>query len=162
MVAEKLIDEKDAPDKAGNLLNVIKTAFLQKKLTYKSFKWNAKEGIIQNIICIKYDKETGGFFTTLQDNLPKPKEDKEPKSKKKVSVRTIITKDNERIVNEEVLNYLVTKLQKDKNPTREKADKEECIERIKNKLFVKKITANDKIIIGEIYENIFNVVVANK
>jgi hypothetical protein len=111
---------------------------------------------------IKYDQETGSFFTNLQAPIPKPKqEDNQRKSKKKASVRTVVTKANERIINEEVLSYIVTKLQEDKAPTIDKSDKEECIDKIKNKLLLKKLTANDKVLIGKKYEEIYNVVVAN-
>lgn len=160
MVREKLLDDQDAPNKAAKLLDVIKKAFLEKTLIYRDFKWDTKTGIISKVICLRYDQETGDFYINKKVN-PKKKET-QTKSKKKASVRTIVTKRNSRLINEEVLCFIVEKLQKRKDCCIEKTDKEECIERIKNKLNLKKVTTNDKVLIGEKYEEIFNVVATNQ
>lgn len=179
MVQEKLLDDQDAADKAANLFNVIKTALLDKRLIYRDFKWNSKAGMIEKVLFIKYDQDKGEFYFNKKVTVATKNIDKTKLSKRKASVRTIVTKENERVINEEVLCYIVAKVQTYSNnignsknipikkedlgkPTIEKTDKEECIERIKTKLHLKKVTANDKVVLGKKYEEIFNVVVANK
>lgn len=172
MVLEKLLDEHDAQNKAAKLYDVIKDAFLEKKLVYKDFKWNIKTGVIDRMMCIKYEPESGDFYVNkktekgaLDNGHQEEKADnKKALSKKKASIRTIMTKENERLINEEILCYIVAKLQShpsEYNKSIEKTAKEECIEAIKTKLHLKKVTANDKVILWKKYDDIFGVVIAN-
>ena len=80
--------------------------------------------------------------------------------KKKVSSRTIINKDTEKIINEEILYFI---LRRYKNNNKEyKEYKDEFLEIIKIKLKVKKITSNDKDQICKKYDEILKVVKNNK
>jgi hypothetical protein len=81
-------------------------------------------------------------------------------SKKKVSTRTIITKESEKIINEELLYYILKK--SENNPDApSKEDKDAFTERIKIKLKIKKLTVNDKLKIYEKYDEIFTVIKNN-
>jgi hypothetical protein len=82
-------------------------------------------------------------------------------SKKKVSTRTIITKESEKIINEELLYYILKKSQNNLD-TPSKEDKDAFTERIKIKLKIKKLTANDKLKICEKYDEIFTVIKNNQ
>ena len=82
-------------------------------------------------------------------------------NKKKISSRTIITKESEKIINEEMLYFILKRVQNGAVEST-KEDKEKFAERIKIKLKIKKITVNDKIKIFEKYDEIFDVVVNNK
>ena len=86
-----------------------------------------------------------------------------PVKKKKISVRTIITKDIEKIINEELLHLILKRI--DKKVFQENKitqEKDFFIEYIKNKLRIKKITVNDKMRIFKIYDDILQVVQNNK
>jgi hypothetical protein len=81
--------------------------------------------------------------------------------KKKVSTRTIITKESEKIINEELLYYIL-KRSENNSDTPSKEDKDAFTERIKLKLKIKKLTVNDKLKICEKYDEIFTVIKNNR
>jgi len=81
--------------------------------------------------------------------------------KKKISFRTIITKESEKIINEELLYFIVNRIENNvDNPTKE--DKESFAEKIKIKLKIKRLTINDKVKIFEKYDEIFYIVKNNQ
>jgi hypothetical protein len=81
--------------------------------------------------------------------------------KKKVSIRTIITKESEKIINEELLYYILKKSETN-SETPSKQDKDDFTERIKTKLKIKKLNLNDKLKIYEKYDEIFKVIKNNR
>ena len=81
--------------------------------------------------------------------------------KKKVSSRTIITKDSEKIINEELLFFILTRI-KNGVDTIDQKDKEIFCDTIKIKLKVKKLMLNDKTRIYKKYDEIFEIVKNNK
>ena len=170
---EKLILNKTIENKKQEsfetLYNLLKISFDNKTLSYKNYIWNIKRGVIENIKNLEYD-ETNGFVlkSNIKENHPPDTtndntNNNSPTKKKKISVRTIITKDIEKIINEELLHLILKRI--DKNEFEENTitkEKDFFIEYIKNKLRIKKITVNDKMRIFKIYDDILQVVKNNK
>jgi hypothetical protein len=77
--------------------------------------------------------------------------------KKKVSSRTIINNDTEKIINEEILYFILKK-----NKNNKKEYKDEFLEFLKIKLKVKKLSINDKNQICKKYDEILQVIQDNK
>lgn len=183
-VDKNLIDakllEKDLRDiKIDELYKLLVESFQSKRLMYKNITWNVKRGVVDTIKILRYNEDN--TFSLVQiDETSKKNDDntvtnstindskttnstqnKDITSKKKVSLRTIITKESEKIINEDLLYFILKRVQ---NGTIEstKEDKEKFAERIKTKLKIKKITVNDKMKIFEKYDEIFEVVINNK
>jgi hypothetical protein len=154
------------------LYNLLKNDFDEKRIVYRDYKWNVGLGIIENIKILRYNKDTKDFI--LEYTTPKKKE----VVVKKVSTKTIITKNVEKIINEELLYFIVKKLKIDKlnedvvNSTLiicngisgeiYVKNKEEFFDNIKEKLSVKKINKRDKEIINKTYDNIYEIIKNNK
>jgi hypothetical protein len=144
--AEKSDEEKcDLIEKFSSLLI---SSYKEKKLIYRDFVWNTSKGMIENIKVLQY-LEDGSV--TLSHKAGKEY------TPRKVSVRTIFTKENDKIINEEILYFIVTKVSH-----LTKVDKEQCAEKIKNKLKVKKLTTKDKGLLEHKIEEIYEIVQANK
>ena len=111
---------------------------------------------------LKLNKNTNETNETSKTNeTNETNEEKTLILKKKVSVRTIITKETEKIINEELLHYILKK-PNDNSDVPLKEDKESFTERIKLKLKIKKLTVNDKLKIYEKYDEIFTVIKNNR
>lgn len=173
LIDVKLLDKDLRETKIDELEKLLIESFQSKKLFYKNITWNVKRGIIETIKILRYNDDN-----TFSLSRPEPVKINETTStsnttdktnstidmnsiKKKVSSRTIITKESEKIINEDLLYFILKRVQ---NGTLESAkeDKEKFAERIKTRLKVKKITVNDKMKIFEKYDEIFNVVINNK
>jgi hypothetical protein len=141
------------------LYNLLKNDFLEKRIVYRDYIWNVKSGIIENVKILRYDKEKEDFI--LKYTTSKKKESSK-ESSKKVSTKTIITKNIEKIINEELLYFIVKKLKNNKETETEVKNKEEFFDHIKEKLSVKKINKNDKEIINKTYDNIYLIIKNNK
>jgi hypothetical protein len=173
LIDAKLLDKGLRDVKINELEKLLVESFRMKQLLYKNITWNIKLGFIEVIKILKYNNDntfsllknvntnstnanTNSTDTTSTNIYGQP-----ISNKKKISSRTIITKESEKIINEEMLYFILKRIQ---NGTVEstKEDKEKFAERIKTKLKIKKITVNDKIKIFEKYDEIFDVVVNNK
>lgn len=143
------------------LYNLLKNDFLEKRIVYRDYIWNVKSGIIENVKILRYDKEKEDFI--LKYTTSKKKESSK-ESSKKVSTKTIITKNIEKIINEELLYFIVKKLKNNKETETETEikNKEEFLNHIKEKLSVKKINKTDKEIINKTYDNIYLIIKNNK
>jgi hypothetical protein len=141
------------------LYNLLKNDFLEKRIVYRDYIWNVKSGIIENVKILRYDKEKEDFI--LKYTTSKKKESSK-ESSKKVSTKTIITKNIEKIINEELLYFIVKKLKNNKETETEVKNKEEFFDHIKEKLSVKKINKTDKEIINKTYDNIYLIIKNNK
>lgn len=161
VVQQNILEDQNLPVLSDNLVNLLCSSYKEKTLIYRDMKWNTKGGMIENINGIKYDEDKKEFYLTFK---AKRQKHREPKAKRKSSIKTVITNQNEKDINEEVLHYIVKKLQME--PETEiissKEDKERCLERIKLKLKVKKISADDKTYVYKKYDEIFEVVKSNK
>ena len=147
------------------LYNLLKNDFLEKRIVYRDYIWNVKSGIIENVKILRYDKEKEDFI--LKYTTSKKKESSK-ESSKKVSTKTIITKNIEKIINEELLYFIVKKLKNNKETETETEteteikNKQEFLDHIKEKLSVKKINKTDKEIINKTYDNIYLIIKNNK
>lgn len=130
-----------------------------KRIKFKDIKWNVKRGIIEQIHCFKFDEEKMSFYLTKE--VVKEASDK-PKSKKISSVRSILTKETEKVINEELVVFLISAKKKNKLKAGLIKDlKDDFIERLKDKLKFKRITVNDKIQVFKKFDEIYNVISNN-
>jgi hypothetical protein len=180
-----LIIEKEERDKmVETLFDLLKTNFESKRMVYRDYVWNTTRGIIETVKILRYNKDTG-FVLAFTKKMPskdgqlvKQREQREQreqlsnveiqssdvskcKSTKKVSSRTIITKDSEKIINEELLFFILERIQNGVE-TIDNEDKDVFCEKIKIKLKVKKLMLNDKEKICKKYDEIFEIVKNNK
>lgn len=154
MIRENLIDSTTKNALVESLAKMLIEKYKEKMLVYKNFKWNTTKGIIEHMNVLKYNQETKEFGLSLNAGN-KHKEQVKVTLKKKTSIKSIFNNVTEKITNEEILYYIV------KNGA-ENISKEECFEKIKNKLNVKKISMDDKKKILAKYEEIVQVVKDNK
>ena len=172
MLQNNTINTCEKDQLVETLYNLLKNAHVSKQMIYRDFTWNTSLGIIDKIKILKYNKETG-FELKFTKPLPKEKNCKETNStnstideivstKKKVSIRTIINKESEKIINEELLYFILKRLSIDNEKTNSKENKDDFAERIKLKLKIKKLTVNDKLKIYNKYDEIYEVIKSNK
>lgn len=126
------------------------------RIKYKNLKWNINSGIIENINCIKYDDTTSKFFLTIEKEIIKSTST----IKKASSIRTVLNKDVNKIINEELMKHLiVAKKQKKLNEENIKDLKDTFLEKIKEKLRLKRIILNDRSEINKKFDEIYNLIV---
>lgn len=125
-----------------------------KKLTCKDLGWKSNKGFIDKIKNLKYDDDNKLFYFEKKVD----ENSKDLKLQKSLSKKTIFQKSNEKIINEEMLKFILkynkNQIQKDKNENDEENENsssvnienyiDEFIERLKIKLKFKKISKDDK------------------
>jgi hypothetical protein len=145
------------------ILNTL-TELLNNPESNLNIKWNSKHGIIDKISNLKWDASSGFFLEAI--------EELEKKSiKKSVSAKTILTKENEKVINEEILRFILQNLSKktdggtdlgtDAGTDTTGELKEVFIEQLKTKLKLKRITLNDKKLVFEKFDEIYDIVTNN-
>lgn len=159
LLDKDVIDLYQRDDIVNTLSELLKSAYISKKMIYRDIKWNTTKGLIELVKILHYDKELG--FVLKYTKQIMEKEGDNNLIKKKISFRTIITKGSEKIINEDLLYFIVNRIQ-DGVTISTKEDKESFAERIKTKLKIKRLTINDKVKIFEKYDEIFNIVKNNK
>lgn len=128
-----------------------------KRIKFKDIKWNVKRGTIEQINCLRFNEEKMDFYIT-KEVIKEPK----PKTKKCSSVRSILTKESEKVINEEMVLFMIqVKKKKKLNLDNLKTLKDEFIEKMKLKLKCKRITVNDKIEIFKKFDEIYSVIANN-
>jgi hypothetical protein len=160
LLDKDIIDISQRDDTVNTLSELLKSAYVSKKMIYRDIKWNTTKGIIELVKILHYDKELG-FVLKYTKQIMEKREGDNNLTKKKLSFRTIITKESEKIINEDLLYFIVERLGNGVE-TSTKEDKETFAERIKLKLKIKRLTINDKIKIFEKYDEIFHIVKNNK
>lgn len=160
LLEKDVIDIYQRDDIVNTLSELLKSAYISKKMIYRDIKWNTTKGLIESIKILNYDKEFGFVLKYTKQIMEKGEGDNNL-IKKKISFRTIITKESEKIINEDLLYFIVNRIQ-DGVKISTKEDKESFAERIKTKLKIKRLTINDKVKIFEKYDEIFNIVKNNK
>lgn len=147
-------------DDINNTLNTVKNLLTEnaKNIKFKDIKWNVKRGIIEQIFPLKFKEEDKSFYLVKEQEKEKDK----IKPKKVSSVRTLINKETEKVINEELVVYIIN-LKKNKKLKNDniKAIKDEFIEKLKLKLHIKRVTVNDKIEVFKKFDDIYNVIVNN-
>lgn len=160
LLDKDVIDISQRDDIVNTLSELLKSAYISKKMIYRDIKWNTTKGLIESVKILNYDKELGFVLKYTKQIMEKGDGDNNL-IKKKISFRTIITKESEKIINEDLLYFIVNRIQNGVI-TSTKEDKESFAERIKTKLKIKRLTVNDKVKIFEKYDEIFNIVKNNK
>lgn len=152
-----LENEQDIENMKESVQTLIKEDL--KRIKFKDLKWNVKRGIIEHIHCLKFDEEKMSFYLT-KEVVKQPSE--KTKTKKISSVRSILNKDTEKVINEELVVFLITAKKKKKLKVDNiKTLKDDFIERVKDKLKFKRITVNDKIQVFKKFDEIYNVISNN-
>jgi hypothetical protein len=118
---------------------------------YKHYIWNIGNGVITQIKNLKYDDQRGFYL-----ELPETKTENEIVNLKRISNKTLFTKENEKIINEEILSFIL----KNKGDVKDDT-KDALINTIKEKLKIKKIFNDDKKKIFKTYDDILKVVLEN-
>lgn len=126
-----------------------------KRIKYKDLKWNIKSGIIENINCLKYDNENNKFY--ILDETVKEKN----KTRKASSAKTIFNKTNDKIINEELVTFLIV-LKKNKKLTEEQDEiikfKNVFLEKIKNIFKIKRMNTTDREELDKKFNEIYNII----
>lgn len=160
LLDKDVIDVYQRDDIVNTLSELLKSAYISKKMIYRDIKWNTTKGMIELVKILYYDTELGFVLKYTKQIMEKGEGDNNM-IKKKLSFRTIITKESEKIINEDLLYFILNRI-KNGAGTPTKEDKEMFGERIKLKLKIKRLTVNDKVKIFEKYDEIFSIVKNNK
>jgi hypothetical protein len=155
MVAQGILKSENKIDTVNKVYNLISEAYNNKIMSFRDFKWDIKRGVVEYIKIIKYDKEKGEFYLT-KTTCEKKSVDKDNKRSRKNVQRTILTKENEKLINEFILLYIVNN-----SKNKENLSNETCLEELKEKLSIKKLTINDKNLIFDRYNSILDIIQKN-
>jgi hypothetical protein len=157
LVEPGLLAEIDAETTINNVKNLITENV--NRIKFKDIKWTVKSGIIEHINPLKYKEEDKTFFLT--DEKEKVKDVKQ-KIKKSSSVRTLFNKESEKVINEDLVVFIIqSKKNKKLTVDNIKNLKEEFIEKLKIRLLVKRVTVNDKNEVFKKFDDIYNVIINN-
>jgi len=186
LIETRLLDTSFRDTFANTLYNLLKDAFESKQLFYKNISWNIKKGVIDYVKILQYEDkvfklnvpdrtadkvtndQTADKINDQTDKVNDQKDKVENKindqtdkavkiNTKKVSTKQIITKDTEKIINEDLLHFILKRIQSGVNEITEQ-DIETVLERIKIRLRVKKLSTKDTSYISDKYREIFEVV----
>jgi len=186
LIETRLLDTSFRDTFANTLYNLLKDAFESKQLFYKNISWNIKKGVIDYVKILQYEDkvfklnvpdrtadkvtndQTADKINDQTDKVNDQKDKVENKindqtdkavkiNTKKVSTKQIITKDTEKIINEDLLHFILKRIQSGVNEITEQ-DIETVLERIKIRLRVKKLSTKDTSYISDKYKEIFEVV----
>jgi hypothetical protein len=153
------IDELD--ETKITLQELLLNRFNSNLLKYKHIKWNVLTGLINNIIPLKYisvipDQNNEKNFK-LELDIKIEIDEIKNSYKKSSSIKTIMTKNNEKIINEEIIVFI---LKNNENQLSNLSNN--FCEYIKLKLKLKRITLNDKTKIIARFNEIYTVIQNNK
>jgi len=144
-------------NKIVNLINELKILILEgfDRIKYKNLKWNVMSGIIENINCLKYDDKKQTFFLTVEKEVIKATQT----NKKISSIRTILNKETNKIINEELMKFLIVAKKQDQLKEENIKDlKDNLLHKIKDKLKLKRIMVNDRTEIYKKFDEIYNMI----
>jgi hypothetical protein len=162
-----ILNNMDVDD--TQLYDCIVESYNQKKLKYKDFKWNIQLGIIEKMKNIVYENKVFKIADTSSEvhnpsSASTTIDSNSSTLSTKKSLKSIITKETEKTINEEIICSLIKLTNKQKNLTDEIITKhcDATIETIKLKLRIKKITNNDKKILLNKYDDMYNTIINQK
>jgi hypothetical protein len=156
-ISSGLINKDGKADIVGKMAHLLQEGYKTKQITYRDFRWITKKGVIEQVKALRYNKETNKFFfATTFRKVPTSVQHKASAPK------TIITHDNENLINEEILKFIIEQHQGQRTaPGSEdtaKQDREACIEKVKKKLKTKRISASDKMLLEKKYADMCEVI----
>lgn len=123
------------------LVDLLQEQLKNKKLTCKDLNWKMKKGVIENIKILKFNDETSSFY--LEKIAPTIPSNSLQKS---LSKRSLFNKSNEKIINEEMLKFILQYKESNSNTISNQLTDyiEEFLDKLKFKLKLKKISKDDK------------------
>jgi hypothetical protein len=155
LVDPGLVKGLDIETLMNSVKNLISNNF--KRIKFKDLKWNVKKGIVENIYTLKFKEEDKSFYLSEEKE-----QESKLKTKKISSVRSLFNKDTEKIINEELVIFMINaKKNKKLNIDNIKTLKDEFIERLKTKLHIKRVNINDKTQVFKKFDDIYNVIINN-
>jgi hypothetical protein len=161
LVEPELIEGVDIETSINTVKNLITDNF--KRIKFKDIKWNIKRGIVEQILPLKFKEDDKSFYMTeVKVKEENTESSSKGKTKKVSSVKTLINKNTEKIINEELVIYII-QLKKNKKLKLDniKSLKDEFLEKLKIKLHIKRVTVNDKIEVFKKFDDIYNVISNN-
>jgi hypothetical protein len=159
MVQEGLLSVEEKPIYAAELAKLLQEKYKEKRMVYRDFVWSTKNGLIERVKILRFDREKKEFV--LNYSKKQPSKDA-LLARKKVSVRTIFTKEAEKTINDEILRWLVEAIERGVCDMKSKSALQECMENIKDKLKFKKMTNEDKAKFSVKYQEMLTVITLNK
>lgn len=129
----------------SQLFCLLKDNLDNKKITCKDLIWKVNKGTIEKIKILKFNKETNEFYIEKQQKIKKENSEllEEKKLQKSLSKKSILHKNNEKTVNEEMLKFILK--YNENNHEKDIINYiDEFIDKLKNKLKLKKISKDDK------------------
>jgi hypothetical protein len=152
LVCSNLIPLEEKETTVEKLISLLKISDIK----FKDLKWNVKGGMIERIGILKWDDTKKSLFIEKTEVKPK---DKVPQ--KRCSIKTLFTNANEEVINEEIVKFIVSKLNSKNVEINTKESKETLLENVKVKLQLKRITVNDKLQIFKKFDDIYSVISQN-
>mgnify|MGYP001559574232 CR=1 FL=1 len=155
-------------EEVDDILSKTITLILENQIKYKNIKWNLQMGYIEKINNLKYNDTKKEFY--LEETIEKEKSTNcKPRSS---SIKTIFTLVNEEIINEEILLFVINFIQSavtlDNCTNSKKTDsftlthlKEDCLEHIKSKLKVKRLSILDKTELIKRFDQVYHIIKNN-
>lgn len=149
-----LIDEDSKESVIQNVKELVVHNF--DKIKFKDIKWNVKNGVIEDIYLLKFNEKTASFY------FNESKEKEEKGVRKPSSVKSLLNKDTEKMINEELVLYIIYLKNNNKLINENmKQLKEAFIEKLKEKLHVKRITTSDKTEIFKKFDEFHTIIIHN-
>lgn len=160
LIESKLIDNLEESVYIELLKTLLKDNHENQKLVYKNIKWNVKRGFIEHIPSIKYNSEKNLLYLDINTTGV---DKKDTKIRKISSIRTIFNKLSEKIINEELIVFLISN-KKNNTLHNEKINelKTLFIEQIKLKLKLNRLSVKDRTEIHTKFDNMYNIVYNNQ
>jgi hypothetical protein len=161
LIQGNLIQLDELDETKITLQELLLNAFNSNLLKYKYIKWNVLTGVIDNINQLKYVSVTPDSINKknfkLELDIKIEIDEIKNGNKKCSSIKTIMTKNNEKIINEEIIIFILKN-----NETQLTELSNNFCEYIKLKLKLKRITLNDKTKIITRFNEIYTVIQNNK
>lgn len=140
-------DKKE--DSINKLSTYLKDSLKNKILKYNLMKWNIKNGVIDSIL-FEYNEENDEFKLKIKATST---------VKKPSQPVTLFTKEHEQYINECILGFLIKN--KKESGILDTEYQDLCFEKIKTNLDLKKISKNDKTILKQKYNSIYDIIIKN-
>jgi hypothetical protein len=191
-----LIDETQKERLTSELYKLLTDDFANKKLKFKNIKWNNKMGFIEKITNLKFDDINKTFeliYPIVIKDAPKLQNDtteqtetqtenqtenqtqtqtqgdaSKKKGKRPSSAKSIFTKDNEKMINEQLIRFILKYIKGEKSKGTEVSDvsdmsklKEHFLEQLKLKLKLKRIGVSDKTELYKKFDDIYSVIISS-
>lgn len=163
LIEPGLIQIETSIEMTQSLNTLLKNNHDNKRLKYKNIKWNVTCGIIENISCLKYDDLKKSFYITIENIQEQQQQEQGKIVKKPSSIKTIFNKDTEKIINEELVTFII--IWKKQNKLKDENIKElkiSFLEKIKIKLKLKRLSIADRTDINKKFDEIYNIVYNNE